>query len=53
MVGLVAALLCLPFIRTVFGMGDEGVLLRGAERMLREKNSTPISLNFCHPAASS
>ena len=33
--GLIAAGLCVPFFRTVFGMGDEGVLLNGAERMLR------------------
>jgi hypothetical protein len=33
-VGVVAALLCLPFIRTV-AIGDEGLLLTGAERMLR------------------
>ena len=32
---LVSALLCLPFIRTVFVLGDEGVLLHGADRMLR------------------
>jgi hypothetical protein len=37
LVGLVTAALCLPFIRTVYSMGagDEGVLLNGAERMLR------------------
>ena len=35
LVGLIAAVLCVPFIRTVYGMGDEGVLLNGAERMLR------------------
>src|SRR5580658_6597484 len=35
LVGLVAAALCLPFFRTVFSLGDEGVLLNGAERMLR------------------
>ena len=34
LVGLIAAVLCAPFIRVV-GMGDEGVLLNGAERMLR------------------
>jgi hypothetical protein len=34
-VGLVAAALCLPFFRTVFTLGDEAVLLNGAERMLR------------------
>jgi hypothetical protein len=36
LVGLIAIVLCAPFIRTVFGMGaDEAVLLNGAERMLR------------------
>lgn len=35
LVGLVAALLCAPFIRTVYWLGDEGVLLDGADRMLR------------------
>src|SRR5262245_57833806 len=34
LVGLIAAVLCLPFIRVV-GPGDEGVLLNGAERILR------------------
>jgi hypothetical protein len=33
-VGLIAAMLCLPFVRLV-GVGDEGILLNGAERMLR------------------
>jgi hypothetical protein len=35
LVGLIAAVLCMPFFRTVYGLGDEGVLLNGAERMLR------------------
>jgi hypothetical protein len=36
LVGLITAVLCMPFIRTVFGTGgDEGILLNGAERMLR------------------
>src|SRR5437870_5405854 len=34
-VGLVTALLCMPFIRAIFWLGDEGVLLHGADRMLR------------------
>ena len=34
LVGLIAAVLCLPFFRVV-GVGDEGFLLHGAERMLR------------------
>ena len=41
------------FFRTVYGIGDEGVLLNGAERMLREVHSTLTSLNFCRPAVSS
>ena len=35
LVGLIAAGLCVPFFRTITYMGDEGVLLNGAERMLR------------------
>ena len=34
-VGLITAALCAPFIRYVWLLGDEGVLLHGAERMLR------------------
>ena len=34
LVGLLAAVLCLPFVRTVT-LGDEGELLNGAERLLR------------------
>jgi hypothetical protein len=34
-VGLVTAALCLPFIRTVYWIGDEGIWLHGAERLLR------------------
>ena len=35
LVGLIAAVLCVPFFRTVLGMNDEAMLLNGAERMLR------------------
>jgi hypothetical protein len=36
LVGTVAALLCAPFMRTIYSLGlDEGVLIHGAERMLR------------------
>jgi hypothetical protein len=35
LVFLVAVALCLPFLRTIFFLGDEGVLLHGAERMLQ------------------
>jgi len=34
-VGLITAALCVPLIRYVWWLGDEGVLLHGAERMLR------------------
>ena len=33
-VGLVSAGLCLPFVRAIYWLGDEGELLHGAERML-------------------
>jgi hypothetical protein len=34
-VAVVAAMLCVPFMHSVVAIGDEGVLLDGAERMLR------------------
>ena len=34
-VGAIAAMLCMPFARTVWWLGDEGVLLHGADRMLK------------------
>src|SRR5450755_4173052 len=34
-VGSVAAMLCMPFIRSVYSLGDEGVLLNGATQLLR------------------
>src|ERR1700722_13232480 len=34
-VAVVTIALCLPFRGTIFSMGDEGVLLHGAERMLQ------------------
>ena len=34
-VGSTVFVLCLPFMRSIFGLGDEGVLLHGAERLLR------------------
>jgi len=33
-VGLVSGLVCLPFIRSVYGLSDEGILLQGAVRLL-------------------
>jgi hypothetical protein len=34
-VGLTVFVLCLPFMHSIFGLGDEGMLLHGAERLLR------------------
>ena len=34
-VGLITGLLCAPFLRTIVRFGDEGVLLNGADRILR------------------
>ncbi len=35
LVGFAALLLCLPFIRSVYWLGDEGILLRGGAEILR------------------
>src|SRR5687767_12222920 len=35
LVGATTFALCLPFMDAVFGLGDEGMLLHGAERLLR------------------
>jgi hypothetical protein len=34
-VGLTVFTLCLPFMHSIFALGDEGVLLHGAERLLK------------------
>lgn len=34
-VGLTVVMLCLPFMHYVDSLGDEGVLLHGAERLLQ------------------
>src|SRR5262245_43639633 len=34
-VGATVFVLCLPFMRSIFGLGDEGVLLHGAQRLLQ------------------
>ena len=48
LVGLIAAALCVPFIRTVY-IGDEGVLLNGAERMLRGSSLYADFFEFLPP----
>jgi hypothetical protein len=34
-VGIATALLCAPFLRTIYAVSDEGILLNGADRILR------------------
>src|SRR5262245_39088662 len=34
-VSIIAAVLCVPFIRSVYWLGDEGLLLNGATRLLK------------------
>ena len=35
LIALAGALICLPFTRSLYGLGDEGILLHGAARMAR------------------
>jgi hypothetical protein len=35
LVGATVFVLCMPFVHSIFGFGDEGMLLHGAERLLR------------------
>jgi hypothetical protein len=51
-VGLVTAALCVPLIRCVWLLGDEGVLLHGADRMLRGEKIYIDFFEFLPPAAS-
>lgn len=49
LVGTVAALLCAPFMRAIYSMGDEGMLLHGAERMLRGSSLYADFFEFAPP----
>jgi len=49
-VALITALLCAPFFRVVYGMADEGAILRGAELMLRGKKLYADFFEFLPPA---
>jgi hypothetical protein len=46
---MVAGALCVPFIRTVYWMGDEGILLHGAESMLRGRRLYADLFEFLPP----
>src|SRR5262249_28406636 len=48
-VGVTVFVLCLPFIGTIFGLGDEGVLLHGAERLLRGRRLYTDFFEFLPP----
>ena len=51
LVGLVAALLCAPFFRILFFLGDEGTLLREAELLLRGQRLYADFFQFLPPGA--
>ncbi|HZZ23642.1 MAG TPA: hypothetical protein VFE60_14195, partial [Roseiarcus sp.] len=50
-VGLVAVLLCVPFFRFLFFLGDEGTLLRGTELLLRGQRLYADFFEFLPPGA--
>src|ERR1700752_3139401 len=49
LVGIVAAALCLPFLRAIYWLGDEGVLLHGATRILDGKRLYAAFFEFLPP----
>jgi hypothetical protein len=49
LVGLATALLCMPFIRTIYLGADEGVLLHAAERMLQGRRLYVDFFEFLPP----
>jgi hypothetical protein len=49
LVAIVAAALCLPFLRTIYGNEDEGVLLHGATRILDGKRLYADFFEFLPP----
>lgn len=50
MVAVVAASLCLPFLHSVYWLGDEGVLLGGGERLLHGEHLYRDFFEFLPPA---
>jgi hypothetical protein len=49
LVGIVAAVLCLPFLRYIYTLSDEGVLLHGAARILAGKRLYADFFEFLPP----
>src|SRR5580658_11388047 len=49
LVGLVPALLCAPFLHVVSSLSDEGMLLLGAERMMRGERIYADFFEFLPP----
>jgi hypothetical protein len=50
-VGLTAFMMCLPFMHSIFDLGDEGILLHGAELCYEGASFISTSLKFFLPAA--
>src|SRR5262245_48516518 len=48
-VAIVVLLLCLPFAHSIFWLGDEGVLVHGAERLLRGRKLYVDFFEFLPP----
>jgi hypothetical protein len=48
-VALLTGLSCLPFLRSVFSLGDEGILLQGADRLLRGETLYSDFFEFLPP----
>jgi hypothetical protein len=48
-VALLTGLACLPFLNSVFSLGDEGILLQGADRLLRGEKLYLDFLEFLPP----
>src|SRR5580704_1345418 len=49
LVVLISVVLCLPFLRTILSMGDEGVLLHGGAFLQCPSNRPKTSANLAEP----
>ena len=50
-VGVTVFMLCLPFMHSVFGLGDEGMILRGAESLLKGRRLYVDFFEFLPPGS--
>lgn len=51
LVGLMSAGLCIPFVRSLFWLGDEGILLHGAARLLDGKEIYKDFFSYLPPGS--